>query len=676
MLGNLTLDAIPYHNPIIMGAATFMGLIAFSILGLLTYFKQWGYLWREWLTTIDHKKIGIMYIILALVMLLRGLADALMMRMQQAMAAGSPGYLPPEHYNQIFTAHGVIMIFFMAMPFMFGLINIALPLQIGARDVAFPFLNSLSFWLSVVGAMLVNVSLVVGDFAGTGWLAYPPLSELAYSPSVGVDYYIWALQIAGVGTLLSGINFVVTVLKMRCPGMTMMRMPIFVWTSFCAMILVILAFPVLTVTLAMLFLDRYFGMHFFTADMGGNAMMYVNMIWIWGHPEVYILILPAFGIFSEVVATFSKKYLFGYTTMVWATACITVLAFIVWLHHFFTMGAGADVNAFFGIATMIISVPTGVKIFNWIFTMCRGRVRFPTPMLWTLGFVSTFAIGGLTGVLLAVPAIDYLVHNSLFLIAHFHNVIIGGVVFGYLAGFAYWFPKAMGFKLDEALGRMACFCWIVGFYIAFIPLYFLGLMGMTRRLNHYPISTGWHPYLVVAAVGAFIIAMGVVLQLVQMVVSFINRDALQDLTGDPWDGRTLEWSIPSPAPFYNFAVTPVVDSRDAFWVQKQKVSGAEAAVHYEDIHMPKNTGTGFIIAIFSFFFGFAFTWHITWMIIFGLVGMIGTLIGRTFNMDVDYYLKADDVAKMDADYKQRALSVKQMKPQTTTGDLVTDESGS
>jgi cytochrome o ubiquinol oxidase subunit 1 len=679
LLGNLTLDAIPYHNPIIMGAATFMGLIAFSILGLLTYFKQWGYLWREWLTTIDHKKIGIMYIILALVMLLRGLADALMMRMQQAMAAGGPGYLPPEHYNQIFTAHGVIMIFFMAMPFMFGLINIALPLQIGARDVAFPFLNSLSFWLSVVGAMLVNVSLVVGDFAGTGWLAYPPLSELAYSPSVGVDYYIWALQIAGVGTLLSGINFVVTVLKMRCPGMTMMRMPIFVWTSFCAMILVILAFPVLTVTLAMLFLDRYFGMHFFTADMGGNAMMYVNMIWIWGHPEVYILILPAFGIFSEVVATFSKKYLFGYTTMVWATACITVLAFIVWLHHFFTMGAGADVNAFFGIATMIISVPTGVKIFNWIFTMCRGRVSFPTPMLWTLGFVSTFAIGGLTGVLLAVPAIDYLVHNSLFLIAHFHNVIIGGVVFGYLAGFAYWFPKAMGFRLDETLGRMACFCWIFGFYIAFIPLYFLGLMGMTRRLNHYPVSTGWHPYLVVAAVGAFIIATGVVLQLVQMIVSFINRDALQDLTGDPWDGRTLEWSIPSPAPFYNFAVTPVVDSRDAFWVEKQAKAlspNTTETPHYEDIHMPKNTGTGFIIAIFSFFFGFAFTWHITWMIIFGLAGMIGTLIGRTFNMDIDYYLKADDVAKMDADYKQRALSAKQMKPVTTTGDLVTDESGS
>ncbi len=655
LFGNLTLAAIPYQNPIIMGAASFMALIGLAVVGSLFYFKKWTYLWREWLTSVDHKKIGIMYIILALVMLLRGLADAIMMRIQQAMAVGNAhGYLPPEHYNQIFTAHGVIMIFFMAMPFMFGLINIALPLQIGARDVAFPALNSLSFWLTFVGAMLVNVSLVIGDFAATGWLAYPPLSELAYSPTVGVDYYIWALQISGVGTLLSGINFVVTVLKMRCPGMTMMRLPIFVWTSFCAMILVILAFPVLTVTLAMLFLDRYFGMHFFTADMGGNAMMYINMIWIWGHPEVYILILPAFGIFSEVVATFSKKYLFGYTTMVWASACITVLAFIVWLHHFFTMGAGADVNAFFGIATMIISIPTGVKIFNWLFTMARGRVSFPTPMLWTLGFVSTFAIGGMTGVMLAVPAIDFLVHNSLFLIAHFHNVIIGGVVFGYLAGFAYWFPKAMGFRLEESIGKAAFACWIVGFYIAFVPLYILGFMGMTRRLNHYPVETGWHPFLVIAAVGAFIIATGVFLQVAQIVVSMIRRRALRDMTGDPWDGRTLEWSVPSPAPFYNFAVTPVVDSRDAFWVEKERLAKNPALkkeVVYEDIHMPRNTGVGFIIAIFSFAFGFGFTWHITWMILAGFAGMVLTLIARTFDMNTDYYLKANEVAEYERQYQ-------------------------
>ncbi|RDI43400.1 cytochrome o ubiquinol oxidase subunit I [Aquicella lusitana] len=649
IFGNLTLQAIPYQNPIIMGAGVFMGLVIAAIVGAVFYFKKWKWLWSEWITTVDHKKIGIMYIILAIVMLLRGLTDALMMRLQQVMAVGdSMGYLPPEHYNQIFTAHGVIMIFFMAMPFMFGLINLVLPLQIGARDVAFPFLNSLSFWLAVVGAMLVNISLIVGDFAATGWLAYPPLSELAYSPTVGVDYYIWALQISGIGTLLSGINFVVTIFKMRCPGMTLMKMPIFTWTALCSMILVILAFPVLTVTLGMLFLDRYFGMHFFTADFGGNAMMYINMIWIWGHPEVYILILPAFGIYSEVVATFSKKYLFGYATMVWATACITILAFSVWLHHFFTMGAGSNVNAFFGIATMIISVPTGVKVFNWLFTMYRGRITFTTPMLWTIGFITTFVVGGMTGVLMAVPAVDYQVHNSLFLIAHFHNAIIGGVVFGYLAGLTYWFPKAFGFKLNETLGKYAFWCWIIGFYIAFMPLYLLGLMGMTRRLSHYDASTGWQPYLIVAGIGALIIVCGVVFQVLQLVVSIKNREQYKDLTGDPWDGRTLEWSIPSPAPFYNFATTPVVNSRDAFWeAKRQGLNQGAANPSYHDIHMPKNTGTGFIIAMCCGVFGFAIIWHITWLTIAGLVGAIVTMIMRSFSMDTDYYLKAAEVERLE-----------------------------
>lgn len=651
LFGKLTLEAIPYHNPIIMGAGIFMGLIVILIMGSLFYFQKWKWLWSEWITTVDHKKIGIMYIILALVMLVRGFSDALMMRFQQAIAVGSSaGYLPPEHYNQIFTAHGVIMIFFMAMPFMFGLINIVLPLQIGARDVAFPFLNSLSLWLTIVGAMLVNLSLVVGDFAATGWLAYPPLSELAYSPGVGVDYYIWALQISGAGTLLSAINFVVTILKMRCPGMTMMKMPVFVWTVLCSMILIILAFPVLTVTLAMLFLDRFFDMHFFTADLGGNAMMYINMIWVWGHPEVYILILPAFGIFSEVVATFAKKRLFGYATMVWATASITVLSFIVWLHHFFTMGAGANVNAVFGIATMIIAIPTGVKVFNWLFTMYRGRITFTTPMLWTIGFMTTFVIGGMTGVMLAIPAIDFQVHNSLFLVAHFHNVIIGGVVFGYLAGFTYWFPKAFGFKLNETLGKCAFWCWIIGFYIAFMPVYVLGFMGMTRRLSHYDAATGWHPYLVVAALGAVIITCGVIFQILQLVISIKNRKEYKDTTGDPWGGRTLEWSIPSPAPFYNFAITPVVTSRDDFWETKQKEvenTSEIKKISYHDIHMPKNTGTGFIAAIFGGLFCFAAIWHIYWLIIAGFVGIMMTIIIRTFNLDTDYYLKTADIEKLE-----------------------------
>src|SRR3990167_3110505 len=556
LFGDLTLNSIPYTNPIIDGAGIFMLLSALAVIGALFYFKKWGYLWRELLTTVDHKKIGIMYIILAGVMLLRGFSDAIMMRLQQMMAVGhSMGYLPPEHFDQIFTAHGVIMIFFMAMPLMFGLLNLALPLQIGARDVAFPYLNSLSLWLTVAGAVLVNISLVIGEFAATGWLAYPPLSEIAFSPNVGVDYYIWALQISGIGSLLSGINFAVTVFKMRCPGMTLMKMPIFVWASLCAMVLVILAFPILTATLGMLFLDRFFGMHFFTAAYGGNAMMYVNLIWAWGHPEVYILILPAFGVFSEVVATFCKKKLFGYTSMVWATIAITFLSFVVWLHHFFTMGAGADVNAFFGITTMIIAIPTGVKVFNWLFTMYKGRIILATPMLWVTAFFTTFAIGGMTGVMMAVPPIDFQVHNSAFLVAHFHNVIIVGVLFGYFAGVIYWFPKAFGFCLDEKWGKRSFIFWVLGFYVAFMPLYILGLNGFMRRTDHYS-NTLFHPYLITAAVGAMFIMVGIVMQLIQVYVSIKNRRILRDHTGDPWNGRTLEWSVASPAPLYNFAVLP------------------------------------------------------------------------------------------------------------------------
>ncbi len=652
ILGKLSLDAIPFDNPIIMGAGSFMGLIVIAVLGSLFYFKKWTWLWTEWLTTVDHKKIGIMYIVAAFIMLLRGYTDAIMMRTQQIMSVGANhGYLPPEHYDQIFSAHGVIMIFFMAMPFMFGLFNLVIPLQIGARDVAFPFVNALSFWLFAVGALLINLSLVVGDFAGTGWLAYPPLSETAYSPGVGVDYYIWSLQISGLGSLLSGINFFVTILKMRCPGMTLMRMPVFTWSVFTSSILVIIAFPILTVTLALLLFDRYFGMHFFTADMGGNAMMYVNMIWAWGHPEVYILVLPAFGIFSEVVSTFSQKKLFGYTTMVWALAAITILSFIVWLHHFFTMGAGADVNAFFGIATMIISIPTGVKIFNWLFTMYRGRIIFSSPILWTLGFLITFSIGGMTGVLLSVPAADFQLHNSLFLIAHFHNTIIGGVVFGYLAGLTYWFPKVFGFKLNERLGKCAFWCWMIGFYVAFVPLYILGFMGMTRRLYHYEESTGWHPYLVVAGIGALIILIGVCFQILQLLVSIKNRNKpeYRDLTGDPWNARTLEWTTASPAPFYNFAFVPHVHSLDAFWEEKQeklkKPNVHQEKLAYEDIHMPKNTCLPIIIAAFAFIFGFAFIWDITWLIFVGFIGMLVTVLVRSFDYDIDYYVKASEVEK-------------------------------
>ena len=647
MLGKLTLEAVPYHEPIIMGALGGAGLIGLVIVAALTKYKLWGYLWREWFTSVDHKKIGVMYIIVALIMLLRGFADAAMMRTQQALAAGGgEGVLPPHHYDQIFTAHGVIMIFFMAMPFMTGLVNLVVPLQIGARDVAFPFLNSLSFWLFVAGVALVNISLGVGEFAQTGWLAYPPLSGLEFSPGVGVDYYIWALQISGLGTLLTGINFFVTIMRMRAPGMTLMRMPIFTWTALVTNVLIIAAFPILTVALALLGADRYLGTHFFTNDAGGNAMMYVNLIWIWGHPEVYILILPAFGIYSELVATYCRKKLFGYTSMVYATACIGVLSFIVWLHHFFTMGSGANVNAFFGITTMIISIPTGVKIFNWLFTMFRGRVHFTSPVLWMLGFIITFVIGGMTGVMLAIPAVDFVLHNSLFLIAHFHNVIIGGVVFGYLAGLTYWFPKAFGFKLNEKIGKASFWCWIIGFFVAFMPLYVLGFMGMTRRLNTYN-HPEWGPWLIVAAVGAAIIACGIALNLWQLVYSVWKRKDNMDLSGDPWDGRTLEWSTSSPPPFYNFAHLPRVDSIDQFWEDKQKGNGWVRPSSYEDIHMPRNTAAGFWIGAFSIVLGFALTWHIWWLAVVGLVGMIGSFIARTFDNDIDYYVPAAEVERIE-----------------------------
>ncbi|MFM0402000.1 cytochrome o ubiquinol oxidase subunit I [Paraburkholderia aspalathi] len=644
MFGKLTLDAIPYHEPIIVGAGIFMALVGLAVLGTVTYLGKWRYLWTEWLTSVDHKKLGIMYIIVAMIMLLRGFSDAIMMRLQQALGYMSPGYLPPHHYDQVFTAHGVIMIFFMAMAFMIGLMNLIVPLQIGARDVAFPFINSLSFWMTAVSAILINVSLVIGEFAQTGWLAYPPLSELQFSPGVGVDYYLWSLQLSGIGTLLTGVNFFATIVKMRAPGMTWMKMPVFTWTALCTNVLIMASFPILTVTLALLGLDRYLGMHFFTNDGGGNAMLYLNLIWAWGHPEVYILILPAFGIFSEVVATFAKKPLFGYKTMVWATCAIMVLSFLVWLHHFFTMGSGADVNAFFGIATMVIAIPTGVKVFNWLFTIYKGRLEFTTPVLWTIGFMITFTIGGMTGVMMAIPGADFVLHNSLFLIAHFHNVIIGGVLFGYLAGFNYWFPKAFGFKLNEKLGKAAFWFWLVGFYVAFMPLYVLGFMGMTRRLNHYD-NPAWHPWLILAAFGAGLIAIGIACQLAQLYVSIRDRNLPEnrDVSGDPWNGHTLEWAMSSPPPVYNFAIIPTVRKLDAFTDMKSR-KAPQAEPVYRDIHMPSNTAAGLLVGLFSLALGFAGVWHIWWLAIVGLVGAIGTVIIYSFQDNDGYYIPADTVA--------------------------------
>ncbi len=644
IFGRLTLDSFPFYDPIILSTFIVVASGGSALFAWVTYKRLWVYLWNEWFTTVDHKKIGIMYMILGIVMLVRGFADAILMRLQQAMAfGGSEGYLNAHHYDQIFTAHGVIMIFFVAMPLVTGLMNYVVPLQIGARDVSFPFLNNFSFWMTVAGAVLTMISLFVGEFARTGWLAYPPLSGSTYSPGVGMDYYLWGLQIAGIGTTLSGVNLIATIIKMRAPGMKLMQMPVFTWTALCTNVLIVASFPVLAATLALLTLDRYVGTNFFTNDFGGNPMMYVNLIWIWGHPEVYILILPIFGIYSEVVATFCTKRLFGYTSMVYATVVITILSYLVWLHHFFTMGAGASVNSFFGITTMIISIPTGAKIFNWLFTMYKGRIRLELPMLWTIAFMLTFVIGGMTGVLLAVPPADFILHNSLFLIAHFHNVIIGGVVFGLFAGINYWFPKAFGFKLDRFWGLVSFWCWVVGFWVAFTPLYIMGLMGVTRRLRVFD-DPSLQIWFVIAAIGAGIIAVGIVAFLIQIYVSIRDRAKLVDRTGDPWNGRTLEWATSSPPADYNFAFTPVVYSGDAWWDMK-KHGYQRPLKGFKDIHMPANTATGVILSLLSVAFGFAMVWYMWWLAVLSFIAILAVSIGHTFNYKRDFYIKAAVVAK-------------------------------
>ncbi len=644
IFGRLSLESFPIHEPILL--VTFAGvvLLGSGVLAAVTKYRLWGWLWKEWFTSVDHKKIGIMYMILGIIMLLRGFADAVMMRLQQAIAfGGSDGYLNAHHYDQVFTAHGTIMIFFVAIPLVVGLINYVMPLQIGARDVAFPFLNNFSFWLTVAGAMLVMVSLFVGEFSRAGWLNYVPVSNLQNSPDTGPDYYLWALQIAGIGTTLSAINMVTTIIKMRAPGMTMMKMPVFCWTALCSNVLAVAIFPILTAAFALLMLDRYVGTNFFTNDLGGNPMMYWNLVWIWGHPEVYVLILPVFGIFSEITSTFSGKRLFGYSSMVYATVVITILSFLVWLHHFFTMGSGASVNSFFGIATMVISIPTGAKIFNWLFTMYRGQIRFELPMMWVVAFLLTFTVGGMTGVLLAVPPADFVLHNSLFLVAHFHNVLIGGVVFGLFAGMTYWFPKAFGFRLDPFWGKVSFWGWVIGYWVAWTPIYIVGLMGTTRRVRHFDDPT-LQPFFIVAAIGVLIIAIGIAAFLIQIAVSIRNREALRDTSGDPWHGRTLEWATSSPPPAYNFAFTPVVHDLDAWYDMKAR-GHSRPADGYRPIHMPRNTGTGVILSGLALAMGFAMVWYIWWLAALSFVALIAVTIGHTFNYNRDYYIAAEDVAR-------------------------------
>lgn len=629
LFGKLGYDALPFYSVVATIGAAFMVLGFVAIVAFITWKRGWTFLWQEWLTSLDHKKIGVMYVVLALVMLARGFVDALMMRAQQAMAFQSQGYLEPEHFHQIFSSHGTLMIFFVAMPFIAGLINFVMPLQIGARDVAFPKLNSLSFWLTAAGGWLVMISLVIGRFSTGGWSGYPPVTELDYNPGVGVDYWIFALLISGLGSTLTGVNFLTTIWKCRAPGMKLMHMPLFCWTALCTAILMIFAMPPLTVATALLALDRYAGFHFFSNDAGGNVMNYANLFWLFGHPEVYILILPAFGIYSEVISTFSRKKLFGYASLVYATMAIAVLSFTVWLHHFFTMGGSADMNAAFGIATMVIAVPTGVKVFDWLFTMWRGRIEFSVPMKYAIAFIASFTIGGVTGVLHAIPPFDYLVHNSTFLVAHFHNMLIPGTLFGLFAGYTFWFPKAFGFRLDERWGNRAFWCWLVGFYLAFMPLYVLGVMSMPRRLSHYD-NPAWHPWLIVAALGAAVLALGFLFMVVQLGVSIRDRKRLRDATGDPWNARSMEWSLPSPPPAYNYAALPIIDRRDMFWESKQH--GVQGVPHPQptQVELPKPSSLGPVMGASAALAGFAVIWHIWWAAILIALFIPAFLIRTSF----------------------------------------------
>jgi cytochrome o ubiquinol oxidase subunit 1 len=641
MFGKLTVDALPFYSDVAIVGALLSVFGSLGVVALITWFGQWRHLWTEWVMSLDHKKIGIMYVTLALIMLVRGFIDAMMMRTQQAISLNSQGYLSPDHFDQIFTSHATIMIFFVAMPFLVGLFNVVVPQQIGARDVAFPFMNSVSLWLTTSGAALVMTSLVVGKFSAAGWSAYPPYSEAQASPGVGVDYWIWAVQVSGVGSMLTGINFLVTIIKRRAPGMRLMMMPLFSWTALCTSILIVFAFPALNVAAALLGLDRYLGMHFFTHDAGGNIMNYINLFWMWGHPEVYILLLPAFGIYSEVVATFSGKGLFGYKSLVYATAVITALSLGVWLHHFFTIGASRDVNAFFGRVAPLIAVPTCVMIFDWLCTMYRGRVQLSVPMLFMVGFIVTFVIGGMTGVLLAF-APDDVTRDTTFLAAHFHNMMIPGALFGYFAGYQYWFPKAFGFRLEEKWGRRAFWAWIAGFYLAFLPLYILGFMGMPQRLDRYYLAA-WQPYLIVAEVGALFILCGIIFLAIQLVVSIRDRITLAVSTGDPWNGRTLEWATTAPPAAYNFAVVPHVHGIDAWWAMKEAGRAGCRPARFHDITMPDDSSAGVVLGGMSFVFAFAMIWQIWWLAAVGGLGVFSAVLWQTFRDSAEHRIPASDV---------------------------------
>ncbi|HLO11414.1 MAG TPA: cytochrome aa3 quinol oxidase subunit I [Pseudoneobacillus sp.] len=641
-------------DPLILGSQIAIVLTVVGIVACLSYFKKWKWLWTEWLTTVDHKRIGIMYILAGVIMFFRGGMDGLLMKAQTSRP--EMGFLDAQHYNEIFTTHGVIMILFMAMPLLIGIMNVVIPLQIGARDVAFPQLNALSFWLFFSGAMLFNISFVIGGSPDAGWTSYFPLAGKEFTPGIGNNYYAIALQIAGIGTLMTGINFIVTILKMRTKGMTMMKMPMFTWTVLITSVIIVAAFPIFTVALALMTFDRLFGSHFFTVAAGGSDMLWANLFWLWGHPEVYIVVLPAFGIFSEVISTFSRKTLYGYKSMVISIVGIAFLSMLVWVHHFFTMGSGPLVNSVFSITTMMIAVPTGIKIFNWLFTMRKGRIRFTTAMLWALAFVPNFVIGGVTGVMLAMGAADYQYHNTLFLVAHFHYVLIPGVVFAVFAGLYYWWPKMFGYMLNENLGKLHFWFFVIGFNLTFMPMFFLGLNGAVRRSYTYSAESGFAPLFMLSAFGAVILAIGFAFLCYNIYWS--ARYASRNISHDPWDARTLEWMTASPVQHYNFASVPEVTSLDVFWNFKKKNKDlALKDTEIEEIHMPSNSGLPFYMAVVFGVTGFflVFEWKIAALV--AAIGIFAGLIIRSFDYNDGYHVKMDEIKKTESKWRGTSKGV-------------------
>jgi cytochrome c oxidase subunit 1 len=592
-------------------------------------------LW-DWLTTVDHKKIGIMYLVAGAFFFVLGGLEAMLIRIQLMFPESN--FVSAQAFNELITMHGTTMIFLAAMPLLFGLMNFIIPLQIGARDVAFPFLNSLGFWLFLVGGILLNLSWFFGGAPDAGWTAYVPLSTASYS-STGLDYYVFGLQISGAGTLIGGINFLVTIITMRAPGMSMMKMPLFTWSSFVASALILFAFPALTVGLFLLMFERLFGASYFIPDVGGNVVIWQHLFWIFGHPEVYILILPAFGIFSEVLTTFSKKRLFGYSAMVFATILIGFLGFMVWAHHMFTVGMGPVANAIFAVATMAIAVPTGIKIFNWLLTIWGGRIRFTTANLFALAFIPSFVLGGVTGVMLAASAANYQLHDTYFVVAHFHYVIIGGVVFGIFSGAFYWWPKMFGYMLNEKLGKWFFWLFAIGFHLTFFVQHFLGLMGMPRRVASYLDNQGLNDLNFISTIGALMMAVAFILLLVNVFVSINNK-----AVSDPWDGRTLEWAVPTPVPEYNFAQIPVAREIDAFWHEKmQGNKKMPVSEPLGDIHMPNGSILPLLISIGLFVASFGLIYHNYWVVAIGLGITFGSMIVRSVKEDHGYHITLEEL---------------------------------